>query len=71
MTGVQTCALPIWPVNSEVERLWADTSKAKQLLGWEPEYGGIAGLRRGLAETIQWFSNPDNLKRYKAEIYNL
>lgn len=59
------------PANSEVERLWADNSKAKTLLGWSPQYPGIEGLRRGLAKTIEWFNNPNNLRAYKANIYNL
>lgn len=59
------------PKKSEVERLWADTSKASRLLGHEPKYAGKEGLRRGLAETVAWFSDPDNLKVYKASIYNI
>ncbi len=59
------------PEKSEVERLWADNSKALKLLQWSPEYGGAEGFRRGLAETIAWFSEPANLARYKAGIYNL
>jgi dTDP-glucose 4,6-dehydratase len=59
------------PVKSEVERLWADNAKAHRLLGWTPEYGGVDGLKRGLAETAAWFTNPDNLRRYKADRYNI
>jgi nucleoside-diphosphate-sugar epimerase len=59
------------PEKSEVDRLWADNSKAKKLTGWEPIYGGREGFKRGLAETIDWFSNPENLKDYKADIYNI
>jgi NAD dependent epimerase/dehydratase len=59
------------PEKSEVDRLWADNSKAKALLGWEPKYGGIDGFKRGLRETIDWFINPDNLKQYKADVYNI
>jgi len=59
------------PGRSEVERLCADWSKAKKLTGWEPAYAGLEGLRKGLEETIEWFSNPDHLKLYKANIYNL
>jgi dTDP-glucose 4,6-dehydratase len=59
------------PEKSEVNRLWADNSKAKKLLGWEPEYGGRDGFKRGLQETAEWFTNPENLKRYKADIYNI
>lgn len=59
------------PENSEVERLWAENDKAKQLFGWQPTYGGREGFKRGLAETADWLSNPVNLAAYKADIYNL
>ncbi len=59
------------PGKSEVERLRADNSKAQRLLGWQPTYGGLGGFRRGLAETVAWFSNPANLTRYKVDRYNL
>lgn len=59
------------PENSEVERLWADNAKAKQLLGWQPSHSGRDGFKRGLAKTAEWFSQADNLRRYKADIYNL
>lgn len=59
------------PEKSEVERLCADNGKARRLLGWEPEYAGLEGLRRGLRETIEWFQKPENLAFYKAELYNL
>ncbi len=59
------------PANSEVERLWADNRKAKALFGWEPAYGGREGFKRGLKETIAWFTDPANLARYKADRYNL
>ena len=59
------------PINSEVERLWADNNKARNLLHWEPLYGELEGFKRGIAETITWFTEPRNLTRYKSEIYNL
>ncbi len=59
------------PAGSEVERLWADNTRAGELAGWTPEYAGLDGLRRGLRETIDWFSISDNLRRYKAGIYNV
>lgn len=59
------------PEKSEVERLWADNTKARRLLGWEPLYGGHEGFRRGLRETIAWFTESDNIKKYKSEIYNI
>jgi len=59
------------PSNSEVERLWADNNKARELFGWSPQYAGRDGFKRGLAETAEWFVNPENLRRYKADIYNI
>lgn len=59
------------PAGSEVERLWADNTRVRELTGWTPQYPGIEGLRRGLQETIAWFGNPDNLRRYKAGLYNI
>ena len=61
----------IRPPNSEVERLWASTEKARELTGWKPRYGGLDGLRRGLGETITWFADGANLASYKADTYNL
>jgi NAD dependent epimerase/dehydratase len=61
----------IRPEKSEVERLWADNKKAAQLTGWQPEYAGMEGLKRGLQKTIEWFSDPNNLKRYKTGVYNI
>jgi NAD dependent epimerase/dehydratase len=59
------------PEKSEVERLWASNDRARQLLGWQPQYGGLEGFRRGLAETVAWFKQPANLASYKSDIYNL
>jgi dTDP-glucose 4,6-dehydratase len=59
------------PENSEVERLHASIEKAKTMLGWQPELKGLAGFEAGLKKTIEWFSNPKNLSRYKADRYNL
>lgn len=59
------------PEKSEVERLWADNQKAKELLNWEPKYGGLEGFKRGLQETVNWFVNKNNLKQYKADVYNI
>ncbi len=59
------------PEKSEVERLWASNSKARELLGWQPEYSSRGGFMRGLAETITWFCEPSNLSAYKADIYNI
>lgn len=59
------------PANSEVERLWADTSQLRSVTNWQPEYGSKEGFRNGLRKTVAWFSNQNNLSRYKADIYNM
>jgi NAD dependent epimerase/dehydratase len=59
------------PSASEVERLCADATKARRVFGWEPQYGGLDGFRRGLKETADWFSVPANLARYKHDRYNV
>jgi len=69
--SIETDDARIRPANSEVERLWADNAKARRLIGWEPAYAGKSGFERGLTETIAWFRNPENLKTYKADIYNI
>lgn len=55
------------PENSEVNRLWCDNTKIKTLTGFTPEYS----LEKGLRETIEWFSDRDNLKKIKTDIYNI
>ena len=59
------------PEKSEVERLWADNTKARTLLGWEPLYAGREGFKRGLEKTVEWFTDQNNLKQYKANVYNI
>lgn len=59
------------PENSEVERLWADNTRAKNLFGWSPSFGGNDGFRRGISQTAEWFLNPANLSGYKADKYNI
>ena len=54
------------PGKSEVRRLWGDNTKIKSLTDWRPRYD----LRTGLTETVEWFTNPANLARYKSGIYN-
>jgi dTDP-glucose 4,6-dehydratase len=53
------------PPDSEVERLIADTTKARRLLGWEPAIELDEGLRR----TIDWMTG--SLGAYKPSIYNV
>jgi NAD dependent epimerase/dehydratase len=59
------------PSASEVERLWADNTRVRQLTGWAPEYAGRDGLRRGLTLTAEWFRDPTNLAMYKTGDYNI
>ena len=59
------------PEKSEVERLWAENTKALDILNWKPEYGEVEGFRRGLAETIKWFQEPSNLITNKSDMYNI
>jgi len=59
------------PEKSEVERLCASNAKAREILGWQPEYSGREGFRRGLVETINWFRDPSNLSSYKPDTYSL
>jgi dTDP-glucose 4,6-dehydratase len=68
---VETDEQRLRPDKSEVERLWADNTRAQELLAWTPGYGGLEGFQRGLAETAEWFTDPANLARYKADRYNL
>ena len=68
---IETDEQRLRPGKSEVERLWAANQKAKDLLGWAPDYGDKEGFRRGLEETIEWFTNPQNLASYKTDVYNI
>lgn len=64
---VETDEVRMRPANSEVFRLWCDNAKIETLTGFKPDYI----LREGLAETIQWFIKPQNLRSYKSTIYNV
>lgn len=54
------------PSKSEVRRLLGSAQKLRSLTDWRPQYT----LEQGLERTIAWFSNPENLKQYKSDIYN-
>lgn len=55
------------PEKSEVERLLGSSEKIHKLTGWQPEYS----LNQGIKETIAWFRNEENLRRYKWNVYNI
>lgn len=54
------------PANSEVFRLCGDSTRLRELTGWAPCYT----LEDGLRETIGWFRRPENLAKYKWQVYN-
>lgn len=68
---IETDDRRIRPAASEVERLFAGIAKAETLMGWRPLYGGRDGFKRGLGETIAWFSDPANRAGYKHDRYNI
>jgi NAD dependent epimerase/dehydratase len=55
------------PENSEVQRLKCENSKLKNACGFTPRIS----LREGLERTAKWFSQPENLRRYKGDLYNV
>lgn len=55
------------PKQSEVFRLFCDNSKLRKITGYEPKYD----IEHGLEKTIGWFLNENNLRKYKAGIYNV
>lgn len=56
----------IRPSKSEVRRLLGDNTLITSLTPWRPKIS----LEEGLSRTIDWFVKPENLSRYKADIYN-
>jgi NAD dependent epimerase/dehydratase len=55
------------PEKSEVFRLKGDNTLIRTLTGWKPEYS----FEQGIKETIDWFSDSENQKKYKPDIYNI
>jgi len=62
---IETDENRIRPKKSEVERLCANTTKAKEITGWQPNYT----LDEGLKLTIEWIKQ--HLETYKPDIYNV
>lgn len=69
--SIETESQRLRPDKSEVERLWACNQKAEKLLNWKPQFGDKEGFKRGLKETVEWFTNPRNLSQYKTGVYNI
>tara|TARA_B110000971_G_scaffold220559_1_gene264484 strand:- start:3259 stop:4260 length:1002 start_codon:yes stop_codon:yes gene_type:complete len=59
------------PKKSEVDHLLSANNFAKKIINWEPEFKNKSGFKRGLQQTIEWFSKPENIKLYKSDLYNL
>ena len=59
------------PQNSEVNRLFADNSKFKELSGWAPEYAGKEGFKRALESVVEWYQKPENLKHFDHTNYTV
>ncbi|MGM9799061.1 MAG: NAD-dependent 4,6-dehydratase LegB [Muribaculaceae bacterium] len=57
----------IRPSASEVRRLCGDNTLITSLTDWRPNFS----LEQGLKETIDWFTDPTNLAKYKTDIYNI
>ncbi len=55
------------PENSEVYRLFGSNAKIKNLTDFKIEYN----LHEGLKKTVEWFAKPENLLKYKHQIYNI
>jgi nucleoside-diphosphate-sugar epimerase len=55
------------PENSEVQRLKCENSKLRNACGFVPQIPLLEGLER----TVRWFTQPENLRRYKGGLYNV
>lgn len=55
------------PRGSEVFRLLGDNSLITSMTSWRPRFS----LEEGVRKTIEWFTDSDNLKKYKSGIYNV
>jgi NAD dependent epimerase/dehydratase len=55
------------PEKSEVFRLYGSNQKIKENTDWTLTYD----FKEGIAETIEWFRKPENLSKYKHDLYNI
>ena len=62
-----TDSIRLRPEKSEVFRLFGSNEKLKSFTNWEQNYS----LQEGLKETVEWFSQKENLQHYKSDIYNV
>lgn len=64
---VETTDERVRPEKSEVERLWCDNTKINSMTGFKPR----VTLREGLERTALWLRKPENIRKYKVDIYNV
>ena len=57
------------PENSEVERLWSDSSKIQRTFDWNPDHAGRDGLYSGLEKAYAWFRDNSNQVGYDPKRY--
>lgn len=55
------------PENSEVYRLWGDNTLINELTGFKPDYS----FEEGLKITCKWYTDNNNLSKFKSHIYNV
>lgn len=60
-------SIRIRPEKSEVERLFGSNAKIREHTQWKVGFS----LDEGLDITVDWFKKPENLIRYKTNIYNV
>lgn len=63
----QTDEQRLRPGKSEVFRLWGDSTLIQELTDFKPRHD----IREGLRKTIDWFTVPGNLAKYKNNLYNV
>lgn len=64
---IETDSERVRPEKSEIKRLLGSNEKLTSLTKWKQNITFDIGIRK----TIDWFSDKNNLARYKSEIYNI
>ena len=64
-------AVRLRPERSEVDRLCASNAKAQKLLGWSPRIAGLKDSATGSSRPLPGSPSPNNLSRYRENVYNL
>lgn len=64
---IETDKIRLRPEKSEVKRLYGSNEKLLKLTNWKQKFN----LEMGLQKSIEWFKHPDNLAKYKFDLYNI